>query len=466
MKPIFEEERLFLNDLLHINLPTDCWRASSKIFLDCTCKKPIYQFKVDNGIAELTKNNEKLFENYKQKKIKDLLDEYDELINSQINKSINDLYMYFYSPKLNHINDDLFVIGHSSGKDSVVTLHIYILFLLDLFNYNKDDVYNIIKKTDNKFANTSNETADTYKFIKNIINDLKLYFDEFTKNNLVIMNPKEGWTQWLKRKNYFIPTTLTRNCCSTYKEGQINKYYDKNKKITHFIGARKYESTKRQNYRFIMDYEYSTKLFGSCNFPKNWCKSCPIVNWKDEEVWLFILRENLHFNNMYKLGFQRVGCLLCPYQSNYNDLLIQKYYPQRWDWWMNILEKNYINTGVEKRLHWTLEEYKNGKWKTGISKVQELITKKYTEERSLELVKILGISKEMADKYWNRECSCGKKCNPTEIAMFYKLYGRYEGVEDNRQPKCKNCVCEEQEIDKKKYQEMYLSFREQGCNLF
>ena len=169
---------------------------------------------------------------------------------------------------------------------------------------------------------------------------------------------------------------------------------------------------------------------------------------------------------MYKLGFQRVGCLLCPYQSNYNDLLIQKYYPQRWDWWMNILEKNYINTGVEKRLHWTLEEYKNGKWKTGISKVQELITKKYTEERSLELVKILGISKEMADKYWNRECSCGKKCNPTEIAMFYKLYGRYEGVEDNRQPKCKKCVCEEQEIDKKKYQEMYLNFREQGCNLF
>ena len=34
MKIIFEEERKFLNEKLNIDLPTDCWRKVSKIYLD------------------------------------------------------------------------------------------------------------------------------------------------------------------------------------------------------------------------------------------------------------------------------------------------------------------------------------------------------------------------------------------------------------------------------------------------
>lgn len=466
MKPIFEQERLFLNELLKLELPTDCWRANSKIYLDCTCQKPLYVFKVENNKIELTKDNANLFIDYKQKKIDDLISEYNDILNSKVNDSVRFLYEYMFNPKLNHINDDKFVLGHSTGKDSTVTAHIFCLFLLDLYTQNKDSYYQIINKTDINFANTSNDTATTYKYAKSLIEMLKEYIDDFNSNQLVIMNPKEGWTQWLKRKDYFIPTVLTRNCCSTYKEGQINKAYSKDNKITHILGMRKYESTKRAKYEYIMDYDTCSKLFGNANFPKTWIKICPIVEWRDEEVWLYILREKIKYNEMYNLGFHRVGCLLCPMQHNYIDLLIQKYYPSRWDWWLGVLAENYENTGVEKRLHWTYEEYCNGKWKAGISKIQELISKKFTEERCVTVANELGINFEMAKKYWNRECQCGKKLNPTELGMYYKLYGRFEGVEDIRKPKCKECVCEEYGIDKKQYQKMYLNFREQGCNLF
>jgi hypothetical protein len=50
--------------------------------------------------------------------------------------------------------------------------------------------------------------------------------------------------------------------------------------------------------------------------------------------------------------------------------------------------------------------------------------------------------------------------------MFYKLYGRYEGKEDNRTLLCKKCLCKELGITPKEYAEKVRVFRNQGCNLF
>lgn len=466
MKPIFEQERLFLNKKLNLNLPKDCWRNGTKIYLDCTCKTPIYTFKVENNKIRITKDNSGLFKEYSQKSLNDLINLYEDKLNILSKKTIQFFWEYFFNPKLNHIKDDKFVLGHSTGKDSTVVSYMFCMFLLELYEVDKISYYDILNKTDINFANTSNDVAPTYKMAKNLINLLKEYVKDFEDNQLVIMNPKEGWSQWLERKNYFIPTVLTRMCCSVYKEGQINKFYDKNQNITHILGMRKYESTKRAKYDYIMDYNKCVEIFKTPNTPRNWTKICPIVEWHDEEVWLYILKNNLIINELYYLGFNRVGCILCPMQSDYIDLLIKEWFPKRWEWWEKILKKNYEATSVDKRLHWTFEEYKNGKWKAGQSKIQECITKKYTEERCLEVAKTLGISNEMASKYWNRTCECGKKLNPTELAMFYKLYGRFEGKNDTRIPKCKTCLCKDLNIDVKEYQKMYLNFREEGCNLF
>ena len=135
---------------------------------------------------------------------------------------------------------------------------------------------------------------------------------------------------------------------------------------------------------------------------------------------------------------------------------------------MNIVSKNYEVKNVAKRLKWTLKEYLGGKWKVGLSKEYELLSKKKTKERVEELAEIKGISYDMAEKYWNKSCSkCGKaKLNPDEIAMFYKLYGRYEEKEDNRELMCKDCLCKELGITPKEYSLKVQEFRKQGCNLF
>lgn len=450
MKPIFEEERVFLNELLGINLPSECWRNSSKIYLDLTCDKPIYIFKVEDGEAYITKDNSELFTNHKQKSIKELIEIYSNRLDELAEESLSFCYNYINQ----HQDNDLFVVSHSGGKDSTLQTHFWLKALDKLQGSDKELFNKVDSKWHINFCNTSNDVADTYKLVKKL-------------PRLVIQNPKEGYYQWIKRKNYFLPSVTVRNCCSTYKEGQINKYYDKNQKINMVIGIRKHESVKRAKYDWIVDYDYAKEIFGTPNFSENWIKVCPIVEWKDEEVWLYMLREEIEFNRLYRLGFQRVGCLCCPYQSNYNDLLIKNYYSDQWDRWLKIVAKNYENTGVAKRLKWTLKEYQDGKWKQGTSKVQELLKLKRTDERVEQLAELLGVDEITASKYWDRICDCGKKLNPTEIAMYLKMYGRYDGVElDERKYMCKKCMCKELGIKPKEYQAKYLEFREGGCNLF
>ena len=55
-KPIFEEERQFFKEKTEIELPTECWRNGSKIYLDFTQPKPLIEFKVENGKINITKD--------------------------------------------------------------------------------------------------------------------------------------------------------------------------------------------------------------------------------------------------------------------------------------------------------------------------------------------------------------------------------------------------------------------------
>ena len=307
------------------------------------------------------------------------------------------------------------------------------------------------------FANTSNDTADTYREIKSLPQD-----------KLNILNPKIGFYQWIEDvKHYYLPSIRVRNCCSTYKEGQTNKAYDNNRPTIMVSGLRSKESTKRSKYSNLMTYEWSMEHIGSYNLPKKWIMFAPLCeDWADEDIWLYLLMTKTHFNPMYKKGFHRVGCLICPFQQDYVDLLIQYWYPKAWERWLKILKKNYDITLVEKTLKWTFEEWANGEWKSSFSKEHMIISQKPTPERIKELAELKGISEAMAVKYFNRTCPCGKKLNPTEISMFFKTQGRLENQEDNRNILCKSCLCDKMGWTKTQYKEKRIEFQESGCNLF
>lgn len=445
MKPIFKKEKEFLERNLGIELPMDCWRHGSKIYLNGDKDTVIIEFKVENQKIKIKKNKTKeVLERYDNKTIKEEIQENNDRLNNLIEESINKTKEYI----LNHPNHNI-RLSHSGGKDSDAMWWILQKVFKDLN----------IKDYTIDFFNTTNDTAQTYLHIK----------QDLPQDHLQINNPEKGWHQWLKEdKNYYLPSVMVRNCCSTYKEGQVKKILDKKKDYLIFLGARKYESAKRSKYDWDLNEAWLKSHPGKkLNMPENWLRFLPIVNFTDKDVWLLILREGIKYNEQYNVGFNRCGCLLCPYSSDYSDLLIKENYPKQWERWMDIVEKNYDLYDVERRLKWTKHEYcELGKWKQSTSKESEYITKKATPERIKALAELKGCSEEMAIKYFKQECKCGKKLNPDEIAMYLKIYGRYEGQEDNRTYLCKSCLCKEIGIDKNTYAEKVKEFRNQGCNLF
>lgn len=445
MKPIFEEERQFFYKKTGILLPTDCWRDGSKIYLDCTCNKPLYQFKVVNKNIIIKKNNSSLFVDYQQKKIDELINQYTDRLDNLFKMSFYRLSKFI----LQNMNKQ-YVFSHSGGKDSVVAYTVWEKVLSKILKKKNININYVVN-----FANTSNDTADTYKFIKT----------HTPTDKLKILNPKEGFYQWIKRKNYYTPSCLVRNCCSTYKEGQITKAYDNDVEYVMCIGVRSSESAKRSKYQFMMDDAFYKTIFnGKSNMPKKWINIAPIIDWNDEDVWLFILKYKLDFNRQYRLGFNRCGCLICPYQSDYIDLLIEEHYPKQWKRWVDILTKSYTSTFVYENFKWSLEEWINGKWKLGSGKEHELIHKKATPARIKELAKIKGVTEDIAVKYFNKQCSCcSKKLNADEIAMNLKIIGRNI---DLTKLLCKKCFCNEFNITGKEYRHKVIEFRNQGCNLF
>lgn len=402
-------------------------------------------FKVDliNYQINIKKYEKPIHKNY-------TLEEEYEAAREQLEAKVKQSIQMTKEYTLKNLDKKIFV-SISGGKDSDVMKHIVDIAFNELREEGINVDYNLIA------FNTSNDTAETYKHLKQ--------HHKMTKENII--SPEVGFYQWIvDKKNYFTPTRFVRNCCSTYKEGQLTKIMGKKEDTLTFLGMRSPESVKRKDYDFDLN-EAQKKIGKKPNVPENWLRFLPIVKWTDAEVWLYILNRKMKYNDMYNKGFNRIGCLICPYQSDVVELLIKNHYPKQWKRWVDILAKGYEIYGVERRLKWDLLEWcEGGRWKSATSKESELTTKKATPERIKELAELKGISEEMAVKYFKKECSCGKKLNPTEIAMFLKLTGRYENQEDNRQYLCKKCLSEFLGITTKEYKEKAIEFTQGGCELF
>lgn len=472
MKPVFEIEKELLERKLGILLPENTWREGNNLYLNSSKETKMLTFKVENRNKLIViKNNIIDIENkYKNKTYQDEITENNERLNKLEKESIEKTKEFI----INH-GDYKIRPSISGGKDSDVMWHIL---------YNKVFKELGIEDYTIDFMNSTNETAQTYLHVKN----------DFPKDKLRINNPAKGMYEWLKEdKNYYIPTVVSRICCSTYKEGEIKKVLDKNQKYIIFLGARKDESNNRSEYDWDLNkrmdelYKATGKNKYKPYLPLNWKRFLPIVNWTDTDIWLYILREEIKYNKQYDMGFNRCGCVICCYMSDYTELLVKEFYPilsKRWD---DLLDKHYEVKNVERRLKYTKEEFiNNGKWKTGSGKEQELILNKPTEERVLELASLKGCSKEVAKKYFKRKCSCGKKLNSEEVGMFLKYFGRYEKSEsietfqaqlslfdedrnnsvDNRDYLCKGCFCKTIGINTSQYEDKVRYFRDTGCNLF
>lgn len=127
------------------------------------------------------------------------------------------------------------------------------------------------------------------------------------------------------------PARMLRWCCTVFKTGAITKKIDmtfkKSKQVLAFQGIRRNESLSRSKYdRDSQESKIEKQI--SAN---------PIIDWLDFDVWLYILANEVDFNDAYRLGFSRVGCWCCPNNGLWSEFLASIYMPQEAKVFKNIL---------------------------------------------------------------------------------------------------------------------------------
>lgn len=236
-----------------------------------------------------------------------MVDKNRQLMEQLVQETIKKIYNIFieYQDKV-----DVFYVAFSGGKDSVVALDLVQRAL----------PHNCFKVL---FGDTGMEFPDTYETvekIKQICAEEKIEFLQ-AKSKL---KPENTW-------QIFGPPAVTiRWCCSVHKTTpQIMQLREVLQKPDFtgmaFTGVRGDESLSRSEYDAI---SYGGKHSGqySCH---------PILEWNTAELFLYIYENGLTFNNAYKKGNTRAGCLVCPMSQGKHDYMKYKNYPDDTDLFIN-----------------------------------------------------------------------------------------------------------------------------------
>lgn len=210
---------------------------------------------------------------------------------------------------LHHYNKPL-ICTYSGGKDSDV--------MLELF-----------KRSEIPFeVHNSHTTADAPQTVRHI----RKKFTELEQQGISCTIEKPTYqgkptSMWkLIPQKLMPPTRIVRYCCSVLKEtGCANRYIA--------TGVRWEESTKRakrEEFEKVgktnADAERFTKimLMNDNDSQRRMSELCmqqnkmvvnPIIDWTSSDIWEFIKSEKIETCELYKCGYDRVGCIGCPLAS-------------------------------------------------------------------------------------------------------------------------------------------------------
>lgn len=145
------------------------------------------------------------------------------------------------------------------------------------------------------------------------------------------------------------PMRQARWCCELIKEaGGIGR--------TKVLGTRRTESTSRRGYGVI----------DVCKNRNDTWRVQPIVDWTTPEIWEYIKESNLPYCSLYDEGFDRLGCVLCPFKGKRQTALEIERFPKIAANWRSAFDR-YFNIRIERgtSLSWqTSEDY----WQWWISR--------------------------------------------------------------------------------------------------
>lgn len=146
-----------------------------------------------------------------------------------------------------------------------------------------------------------------------------------------------------------LPLRTQRWCCGLIKEcGGLGR--------TKILGMRKEESQGRKGYKCFDD-----------TLPKETSWLLPIINWTNDDRWQYLTEQGLTPNPLYKMGFNRTGCILCPFQGKIDVRLSLAYFPKIVNLW-KLAANRYIKMRWER---WSIEGGKNKRIKKPTFKTGE-----------------------------------------------------------------------------------------------
>ncbi|MHC1593081.1 MAG: phosphoadenosine phosphosulfate reductase domain-containing protein [Methermicoccaceae archaeon] len=192
-------------------------------------------------------------------------------------------------------------VSYSGGKDSLAVL------LLCLEALDNVDVL---------FANTGLEFPETVENVDEVVKARGL--------KLVKSDAKEAF--WDALAMFGPPTVEMRWCCKVCKLGPLAKLIAEHypEGCLSFIGQRKYESEARAKSRRVWKNPWVINQVGAA----------PIQHWTSMHVWLYIFYKNAPYNPLYEMGYDRIGCWLCPSSSVADLLSLKSTHPElssRWE---------------------------------------------------------------------------------------------------------------------------------------
>ena len=210
---------------------------------------------------------------------------------------------------LHHYGKPL-VCTYSGGKDSDV--------MLELF-----------KRSGIPFeVHNSHTTADAPQTVRHI----KKKFAKLEQQGISCTIEKPTYqgkqtSMWkLIPKKLMPPTRIARYCCSVLKEtGCANRYiatgvrWDESTQRatrTEFekIGHKKSDKEIFTSLMLMNDNDKRRRMTELC-MQKNKMVVNPIIDWAHSDVWEFINSEHIETCELYKCGYDRVGCIGCPMVS-------------------------------------------------------------------------------------------------------------------------------------------------------
>lgn len=198
---------------------------------------------------------------------------------------------------------DRFIASFSGGKDSQVVL---------------DLCTRAIPPTDFEviYSDTGYELPPSLRLYEEVQEYYKQKFPAL--RFLMARNHESVLNYWDKIGT---PSDTHRWCCSVMKTAPLYRMLkvDGNKQahVLAFDGVRAEESAKRDSYQRIGK--------GKHTFVYN---AHPILRWNTIEIFLYLFRYNLPINPAYRVGKARVGCLICPFSTGWDDMVVNRCYPK------------------------------------------------------------------------------------------------------------------------------------------